>query len=35
MAGGGVEQEVGILDALGDSLVGQEVADLVTLEEFR
>src|SRR5262249_54833087 len=31
----GVQQEVGILDAFGDALVGQQFADVVTLEEFR
>ena len=28
-AGRGVQQEVGILDALGDALVGQQFADVV------
>ena len=31
----GVQQEVGILDALGDALVGQQFADVVMLKEFR
>ena len=31
----GVHQEVGILDALGDALVGQQFADVVTLQKFR
>jgi hypothetical protein len=30
-----VEQEIGILDALGDALVGQQFADVVAGEEFR
>ena len=30
-----VQQEVGILDALGDALVGQEFADLVVFQEVR
>src|ERR1700761_8491699 len=34
-AGRGVQQEVGVLDALGDALVGQEIADVVMPEEFR
>jgi hypothetical protein len=29
-----VQQEIGILDALGDALVGQEFADLVLAQEF-
>ena len=29
ISGRGVQQEVGILDALGDALVGQQFADLV------
>jgi hypothetical protein len=35
MPGRGVQQEVGILDAFGDALVGQEFTDVVRLEEFR
>ena len=31
----GVQQEVGILDALGDALVGQQFADVVAVQEFR
>ena len=31
----GVQQEVGILDALGDALVGEQFADVVAFEEFR
>src|SRR6202011_3537843 len=31
----GVQQEIGILDALGDALVGQQFADLVTGKELR
>src|SRR6266478_4791539 len=31
----GVQQEVGILDALGDALVGQEFADVVLVQKFR
>src|ERR1700732_3194412 len=31
----GVQQEVGILDALGDALVGQQFADVVTGEILR
>src|SRR6266699_1531462 len=31
----GVQQEVGILDALGDALVGQQLANVVTPQEFR
>src|ERR1700676_491783 len=31
----GVQQEVGILDALGDALVGQQSADVVMAQEFR
>ena len=31
----GVQQEVGILDALGDALVGEQLADVVAFEEFR
>ena len=30
-----MQQEVGILDALGDALVGQQFADVVMLKEFR
>ena len=30
-----MQQEVGILDALGDALVGQQLAEIVTAEEFR
>src|SRR5262249_25622855 len=30
-----VHQEVGILDALGDALVGEQFADVVTSKEFR
>ena len=35
IAGRGMQQEVGILDALGDALVGQQFADLVTCKEIR
>src|SRR5260370_195692 len=35
ISGRGVQQEVGILDALGDALVGQEFADVVLVQEFR
>ena len=35
IAGRGVQQEVGILDALGDALVGQQFADVVMAKEFR
>ena len=35
VAGRGMQQEVGILDALGDALVGQQFAEIVTAEEFR
>ena len=35
IAGTGVQQEVGILDALGDALVGQQFADVVTLQKLR
>ena len=35
IAGRAVQQEVGILDALGDALVGQQFAEIVGLEEFR
>src|SRR3984893_16861556 len=35
MAGGGVQQEVGILDALGDALVGQQLADVVMGQKSR
>ncbi len=35
MAGAGVQQEVGILDALGDALVGQQFADVVTAQKRR
>ena len=35
IAGAGVQQEVGILDALGDALVGQQFADVVIAQEFR
>src|SRR5665213_4020017 len=31
----GVQQEVGVLDALGDALVGQQFADAVRRQEFR
>ena len=30
-----MQQEVGVLDALGDALVGQQLAEIVTAEEFR
>jgi len=30
-----VQQEIGILDAFGDAFVGQQFADVVTVEEFR
>ena len=30
-----MQQEVGILDALGDALVGQQFADVVAFQEFR
>jgi hypothetical protein len=30
-----VQQEVGILDALGDALVGEQFADVVALEKLR
>jgi hypothetical protein len=30
-----MQQEVGVLDALGDALVGEQFADVVALEEFR
>jgi hypothetical protein len=30
-----MQQEVGILDALGDALVGEQLADVITFEEFR
>ena len=33
--GGGMQQKVGILDALGNALVGQEFADVVLVQEFR
>ncbi len=32
---GGVQQEVGVLDALGDALVGEQFADVVSAEEVR
>jgi hypothetical protein len=35
VSGRGVQQEVGILDALGDALVGQQFTDVVMLQEFR
>src|SRR5258706_8374785 len=35
ISGRGVQQEVGILHALGDALVGQQFADVVSDEEFR
>ena len=35
IAGGRVQQEIGILHALGDALVGQEFAEIVGFEEFR
>ena len=35
IAGRAVQQEVGILHALGDALVGQEFAEIVGFEEFR
>src|SRR5450432_1972818 len=35
IAGRGVQQEVGILDAFGDALVGQQFADLVKIQKFR
>ena len=31
----GMQQEVGILDALGDALVGEQLADVVAFEELR
>ena len=34
ISGAGVQQEVGILDALGDALVGQQFADVVTAQEI-
>ncbi len=30
-----MQQEVGILDALGDALVGQQFAEIITAQEFR
>ena len=33
-AAAGVQQEVGVLDPFGDSLVGQQAADVVAGEEF-
>jgi len=35
ISGRGVEQEIGILHALGDALVGQQLADVVSLQEIR
>ena len=35
ISGAGMQQEVGILDALGDALVGQQFADIVTGKKFR
>src|ERR1700737_1154983 len=35
IAGRRVQQEVGILDALGDALVGQQLADVVITQKFR
>src|SRR6266404_5904267 len=35
IAGRRVQQEVGILDALGDALVGQQLADVVCPQKFR
>src|ERR1044072_7406425 len=32
--GAGVQQEIGVLDALGDALVGQQFAELVTVEKL-
>ena len=34
-AGAGVQQEIGILDALGDALVGEQLADVVIAEKLR
>ena len=31
----GMQQEVGILDALGDALVGEQLADVVACQELR
>ena len=33
IAAAGVDQEIRVLDALGDALVGEEIADVVTGEE--
>ena len=33
IAGAGVDQEIGILDALGDALVGQQLAEVVAGEK--
>jgi hypothetical protein len=33
IAGPGVDQEVGILDPLGDALVGKQVADVINRKE--
>ena len=35
IAAAGVDQEVGVLDALGDALVGQQLAEIVAGEEAR
>ncbi len=35
VAGRGMQQEIGILDALGDALVGQQFAEIVMPQEFR
>ena len=35
ISGRRVQQEIGILDAFGDALVGQQFADVVTLKEIR
>src|ERR1700681_3545401 len=34
-AGRRVQQEVGVLDSLGDALVGQKLADVVMAQQFR
>src|ERR1019366_8413616 len=35
VSSGGMQQEVGILDALGDALVGQQLADVVMAQKLR
>jgi hypothetical protein len=35
MPGGGVQEEVRILDALGDAFVGEQLAEIITRDEGR